>query len=265
MKHFLFLLLITVGLSGAEYYAKAEPVERYTIQSTVSGRVLFVDKAIEGKVATKDEIIMIDDELDVKEFNTITKKTAITKKMIALNEATAKNLKISAQKKDANYRKILNLKTKSLLDKDREFYDLSATQNAYYQSLQSIETLKAQLEDLKLRRSTLEKSIREKRISYPEYAVYKLLVKEGQSVVYGTPLLEIADIKHAKLTLFLQKEEIEQALKKVIYLDGIKSDYRIDKSYFIADAKRISSYRTEIIIDAPKVFSNLVKVEFRDN
>jgi multidrug efflux pump subunit AcrA (membrane-fusion protein) len=264
MKHFLFLLLISVGLNATEYYAKAEPVERYTIQSTVSGSVVFVDRAIEGKIAKTDEIIRIDDELDVKEFNAVTKKIKIVKKMISLNEATAKNLKISAQKKDANYRKILNLKTKSLLDKDREFYDLSATQNSYYQSLQSIETLKSQLEDLKLRRSTLEKSIREKRIAYPEYAVYKLLVKEGQSVVYGTPLLEIADIKHAKLTLFLQKEEADEASKKVIYLDGKKSDYHVDKIFFIADEQRISSYRTEIIIDAPKVFSNLIKVEFKD-
>ena len=257
------IVFLASSLYATEYYAKAEPVERYTIQSSVSGKVLFADENIEGRRASKKEIILIDDELDVKELSAVIEKIKITKKMIKLNEATAENLQKVSDKKQTNYGKILNLKTKSLLDKDREFYDLSATQNSLYQSLQGIETLKSQLEDLKFRKRALEKSIREKRISHEDYVVYKLLVKMGQNVIPGTPLLEIADISHARLVLYLHLDEAKSVSNKSIYLNDKKTDYKIDKVYFISDSERISSYKTEIIIDAPKTFSSLVKVEFR--
>jgi len=264
LRSLIISTLLSLSLHATEYYAKAEPVERYTIQSSVSGKVLFADEDIEGKRASKKEIIFIDDEIDTKELNGVSKKIQITRRMIKLNKATASNLQKTADKKKTNYEKILNLKTKSLLDKDREFYDLSATQNSLYQALQSIETLKLQLEDLKVRQRILQKSIREKRISYPNFVVYKLLVKKGQNVMPGTPLLEIADVSHARLVLFLHSEEAKNVSKMVVYLDGKKTEYKVDKVYFISDAQRISSYKTEIIIDAPDTFSELVKVEFKD-
>jgi len=257
-------LILVTSLSATEYYAKAEPVERYTIQSSVAGKVLFADENIEGKRATKKEIILIDDELDVKELSSVSKKIKIVEKMVELNQATATNLQKIADKKKINYQKILKLKTKSLLDKDREYYDLSSTQNTLYQSLQSIESLKSQLEDLKYRYHSLKKSIKEKKVLYPDFTVYKLLVKSGQNVMPGTPLLEIADVSHARLVLFLHSEESKNVNKKVIYLDGKKTPYKVDKVYFISDSQRISSYKTEIIIDAPEIFSELVKVEFKN-
>jgi len=260
------ILSTIVGLSlhASEYYAKAEPVERYTIQSSVAGKVLFADENIEGRRATAKEIILIDDEIDVKELSSVSNKIKIVEKMVELNQATASNLQKIAEKKKINYQKILKLKTKSLLDKDREFYDLSSTQNTLYQSLQSVETLKLQLEDLKVRERTLQKSIREKRVSYPSFVVYKLLVKKGQNVMPGTPLLEIADVSHSRLVLFLHSEEAKNVSKKIIYIDGKKTEYKVDKLYFISDAQRISSYKTEIVIDAPDTFSKLLKVEFKD-
>ena len=49
-----------------------------------------------------------------------------------------------------------------------------------------------------------------------------------------------------------------------MYLNGEKTEYKVDKVGRVADEKFISSYRAEIYIAAPKgSFSKLMKVEVR--
>jgi multidrug efflux pump subunit AcrA (membrane-fusion protein) len=168
------------------------------------------------------------------------------------------------QKKSANFERVRELKMRSQVEKDRDFYDLLASKNQLATVRKELENMRLQVSDLKLRQRQLERSIADKRLAAPGYTLYALLVKESQVVAPGTPLAQVADVSRAKLTLFLSEAERQGISDKVIYLDGAKTDYRIDRLWNIADDTHLSSYRAEIIIDAPDAFSRLVKVEFRD-
>ena len=52
-------------------------------------------------------------------------------------------------------------------------------------------------------------------------------------------------------------------LEKVIYIDGKPTALKVDKLWRSADAQNISSYQAQIIVPAPKIFSKLMKVEFK--
>jgi hypothetical protein len=47
-------------------------------------------------------------------------------------------------------------------------------------------------------------------------------------------------------------------------LDGEKTDYKISRVLNISDKTHISKYMAQIIVKSPKIFSKLVKVEFKD-
>ena len=90
------------------------------------------------------------------------------------------------------------------------------------------------------------------------------MVREGDFVAPGSPLVSIKDVIRAKLVVFLDKDELENIADKSLFLDDAKSAYKIDKVWKVADEKFISSYRAEIYIDAPEdTFSKLLKVEIK--
>lgn len=246
-----------------DYYAKVEPYEVQTIASNVSGQVLFTDEKREGQVLGKENYIKIDDEIDAIELKQSIEKITLLENTLRLNEAMVENYKQMLEKKQTNYDRVKALKIKSTVEKDREFYDLVATQNQYIGTQKEIENLKIQINDLSLRQVQLKRSIQDKHLSAPGFVLYRLLVKEGQVVNPSAPLAEIADVRRAKLTIYLNAEDMNGIKKRVIYLNGKKSSYKIDRLWNIADATHLSSYRAEIIIDAPKRFSSLMKVEFR--
>ncbi len=259
-----FLMLMTTVLSAKEYYAKVDPYEIRTIASNVSGLVLFADEKSEGSVLGSKPYIQIDDELDQVELEKNIAKIKLLQNTLELNQKMEKNYQSMLQKKQENYDRIKGLKIKSTIEKDREFYDLISTQNQYLGILKEIENLNVQINDLKLRQAQLKRSISDKRLIANGYVLYKLLVKEGQVVTMATPLAEVADIRQAKLTLFLNAEDVENISHKVIYLNDKKTDYTISRLWNIADSTHLSSYRAEIVINAPDKFSALVKVEFKD-
>ena len=65
------------------------------------------------------------------------------------------------------------------------------------------------------------------------------------------------------MEIFIPISDYESIQNKTIYLDGEKSDLKINKIYEVADSKHISSYKCEIVIENPKTFSRLVKIEFK--
>ncbi len=73
----------------------------------------------------------------------------------------------------------------------------------------------------------------------------------------------IADISKAKLTIYLDETDLVGLKKKKVYLDGKLSEYKVSRSLNIADSRNISKYMAQIIIESPKVFSKLVKVEIK--
>lgn len=260
----MLILLTIMALFAKEHHAIVEPYEIKTISSNVSARVVFADIAKEGLALGKNEYIMLDDELDKIELDKISKKIILLNNTIEFNEKIIQNYEELLDKKIKNFDRIKDLKIKSSVEKDREFYDLINSQNQYINTQKELENIKIQLNDLKLREAFLKKSVRDKHISSQGSTLYALLVKEGQFVNPSTPLAEIADLSKGKLTIYLSREEVGDAADKVIYIDGKKSKYKISKVWNIADSKHLSSYKAEIIVDSPELFSNLLKVELKD-
>ena len=256
MKKFLLLFLLSsLSLLAKEYYSKVEPYEILNISSNVSGQVIFADEKREGKRLDKSAYIKIDDKLDRLELENIKKKIALLKNTLKLNKEMQKNYEVILSKKQKNYDNIKALKTKSVIEKDREFFDLVSTQNTLISTAKEVDNLNVQINDLKLRSEQLQKSVTDKSISADGYVLYSLNVKEGQVVNPGMLLSQVADISKAKLTIFLNAKDMREAKSKVLYLNGKKTDYKISRLWEIADSVHLSSYKAEIIIKAPKYFS----------
>jgi hypothetical protein len=261
----LFLGLCLVSfLFGEVYYAKVEPYEIRTISSNVSGLVLEADENLLGKTLGAKAYITIDSDLDEKELVAVAKKLQHLKATLVANESIVNNLELSLVKKRENYKKVSELAIKSTIEKDKEFYDLVTSENQLLSTQKEIESLKIQVADLELRQANLERSIADKHLVANGFVLYTLEVKPGQVVSMATPLAKIADVSKAKLTLFLDPSDVVDAQKKVVYIDGVKSEYKVSRVLHIADSKNISKYMAQIIMQAPKLFSNLVKVELRD-
>lgn len=249
---------------ASEYYSKAEPYRFYTLQSNVSGLVLVSNERLEGKRLGKEAFIRIDDELDKKELALLKAKKISLENSLKLNKTMADNLNEMIVKKNENYERIKDLPIKSSVEKDKEFFDLSTTKNLELSTLEKLETIGSQLNDTQLRLEQLKRSVKDKQIYAENMVLYKLYVKKGQVVNPGVNLAEIADISKAKLTIFLNGNELEGIHNKKIYLNGEVSAYKIDKVWPLSDAEHISSYKTEIVIDPPRQFSKLYKIEFKD-
>ncbi len=263
MKIIATLFFITTLLFSNVYYAKVEPYEIRTIASNVSGKVLFTDDNMIGKKLSSKVFIKIDSELDEDELKAIEKKLVYQKNTLLLNEKILQNLQQLVEKKRENYKKIKDLKIKSRIEKDKEFYDLLSSENSYLATKKEINNLKTNIADLELRKQQLIKTIQDKKIRAKDFILYELSVKAGQTVGLSTPLAKIADTSKALLSIYLDEDDLKALDKKAIYIDGKKTPYRVSRISYIADAKNISKYKAQIVIASPKVFSRLVKIELK--
>lgn len=257
------LLFFVTAIYAKEYYAKAEPYEIYTVSSNVSGEVIYTDLASQGKVLGKKGYLQIDDTLDRAELQSLEGKISALEKTLEHNRQLELNYHQMAEMKQSNFDRIKDLKIKSSVEKDREYFDVVNSRNALLGVQKEIESLHISLGDLKLRRTQLRKSINDKHLSAPGKVLYQLMVKPSSVVNPGTPLAQIADIRKAKLTLYLSAEEVQSLQNKKIYLNSSVTLYKIDRLWKIADASKLSSYRAEILISPPAQFSHLIKVEFK--
>jgi len=249
VRYFILLAITMLSLNAQVHYAEIQPYSNYIIKSNVSGEVITADENMEGKIANSNAIITIDSAIDEAEQHLVDNKLISLNKILSINEQVL-------QRKEAHYDKIKTLRIKSQTDKDREFYDIASTK-------EKIQTIKQQLQELNFRKLQLQKNISDKHIVKSGFMVYKLLTKKGEVVNLGSPLVEVADIRKAKLTLFLNRDEIDKIKTKNIYINDEKSELTIDKVWSIADSKHLSAFRAEIIIPAPKQFSKLIKVEIK--
>ncbi len=263
LKFIIIVSLFTTLIFGEVYYSKLQPIELLDINSNVSGLVLEANENLVGRKLSKKAYIKIDAELDKKELSLLKDKISYLNDVILTNQKVLKNLEESLQRKKENYEKIKLLKIKSTIEKDREFYDLINSENFVLNTKKEILNLKVQITDLNLKYAQLKRTIKDKNLVADGYILYALLVKAGKVVAKSTPLAQIADISKAKLTIYLDKADVENAKQKVIYLDDKKTNYKITRLLKIADSKNISKYKAEIIVNPPKVFSNLVKVELK--
>lgn len=264
MKLFAVLPLIFTLSYAKVYYAKVEPFEVRSISSNVSGLVVYADENLVGKTLSGEPYVKIDSEVDEKDLALTKKKLTYLENTIQTNEAILINLEDSLAKKRENYKKIEPLKFKSSVEKDREFYDLITSENLYLNTKKEIQNLKVQIADLNLRKIQLERSIKDKNIKAENFVLYELLVRAGQVVNFATPLAKVADVSKALLTIYLDEPDTVNVKKRVVYIDGEKTDYKVSRFLNIADSKNISKYMAQIVIGSPKLFSKLVKVELKN-
>jgi multidrug resistance efflux pump len=256
-------MFTVMSLSANVYYSKVEPYEVRKIASNVSGVVLIAHEDMVGETLSKSAYLRIDSKLDENELKFIKEKLQYLKETVKLNENIVSNLEVSLEKKRLNYERVKKLKIKSNVEKDKEFYDLVNSENSSLSTLKEINTLRTQVADLEIRKKQLVRSISDKSLSAKGFKLYSLEVKVGEVVSKGTPLATIMDTSRAILTIYLNEEDVLNAKRSVIYINGEKTAYKIDRFLNIADSKNISKYMAQIIIKAPQIFSKLAKVELK--
>ena len=233
----LFLLLLSPLLLFAKvHYAKVEPFESVILKSAVSALVMDVDLEAEGSVVDQKRVIYLDDRLDK-----INLKTS-NENLLIIHE--------TLKRQESYFQRIDKLKTTSTAQKDNAFFSFASSKTQYL--------------DMQYKVAQLEDSISKKSIVLNNKYLYKLMVRKGDFVNPGTALAEVKDATKAKLVLFLEPEELDNIEQKSVYLNGEKTEYKVNKVWKVADEKFISSYRAEIYLPAPKVlFSKLMKVEIK--
>jgi hypothetical protein len=264
-KIILTVLLLTAFVHGKDFYAKVEPYEVYTISSNINGVVTYLDIAKEGSLLDENIYLAIDSVLDEKEMSSISKKIKLLENSIKLNRSMEINYKDIISKKEKNYNQIKDLKIKSNIEKDREFYDLISSKNSLISIQKEIQNSTVQINDLNLHKQKLLKSISDKKVSSKGMFLYKLLVKQGEMVTPTTRLAQVADISKAKLTLFLSEIELKDIKKKTVYINNLATNYKISQLWKVSDETHLSSYKVEIITDAPEIFSKIVTIAFKNN
>lgn len=261
----LLILLLPIVMFAKSYYARVLPFETYKIASAVSGEVAYVDRSQEGKRLSDKSYIVIDDALNQKELYSVQSKLKSLNELLRLNSELLHNNEEIVKRKEKNYEQVKSLKVKSAVEKDREYYDLLASKNQLISIEQAVNNLKTQIADLSFRESSLLKSISDKHVSATGKVLYATYVTQGQYVAPGTLLAEVADVSKAKVTLYVLKADREHIEDKRILINGKEGVATIYNIYSIADAKHLSSYKVELVLPAPKFFSEMVKIEFKND
>ena len=235
MKILNLIFAISVVLNASEYYAKIEPLQTYNIKSAVNGKVVYVNDKLEGQSTNSDIIVKLDSKIDKADLKYTKSKIQTLNKIITIEKKT--------------FSKFKKIRSKSQLDKDNQNIKILNIQN--------------QLNDLIFKQTTLEDRLNNKVQSVKNKYISAISVKVGDWVNAGTLLFTTNDLSKAKLTIYVPIDSANEYTPKDIYLNGIKTQYKISKLFKVADAKHLSSYKCEIIINAPKSFSKLMKIEFK--
>jgi len=257
-----FVIVVTLALKASEHYTKVEPLERYTIKSSVSGKIVWSDLEAEGQIVNK-EIIKIDSKIDQKELENAIKTRQITKESLELAEEILPLLKENFKRQKYYYQRLSKTVSTSQNQKDLTFSSMVSSKNQYISTKDKILSLQRQISDIDFKIEMLRDRISKKSINLKNLYLYRLFVKKGDYATPAKPLALVDDLSRAKLTIFLSKEELENIDKKSIYIQGKKTNLKFSKIWKEADEKFISSYKAEIILEPKYRFSTLVKVEVK--
>ncbi len=228
-------LLAISSIFANEYYAKLEPIDSFQVKSAVAGKVIYSNSKIEGLQANNSTIIEIDSLVNKVELEQSKNKLKFIDEMLEIE----KN----------NYSRLNQVTSKSEFEKDTQKLKVINLESSKADMIIKIESLKDIINNKKL----VEKS------NY----IFNIAVKDGDYVSPGTLLYESKDLSKGKLEIFVPISQIDEIKNKDIYLDGVKSNVKISKIYDVADDTNISAYKVELIIDDVKIFSRLVKIEFK--
>ncbi len=260
----LLLLLSPLLLFAKVHYAKVEPYESIILKSAVSALVIEVDLDAEGQMIDGKAVISLDNTLDKVNVQSSKESLILLQQMHDINEDIAHSLSDTVKRQEGYFNRIDKLTTASKTQKDNAYSSFTSAKTQYLGTREKVINLEKQILDMQYKVAQLEDSISKKSIILNNKYLYKLMVRKGDFVNPGTALAEINDASRAKLVLFLEPEELDDIDQKSVYLNGEKTEYKVNKVWKVADEKFISSYRAEIYMPAPKgVFSKLMKVEIK--
>ncbi len=264
MKFLILVFIIFFNLEASEYYAKAQPKEFFSIKASVNGEVVAINDSLEGKNGDNSVIVKMDDKIDKADLKaSIQKQKSLIKNISLTGDSLVNSKKVSKINRD-NYNRVKNLSSYSSVQKDAKLMSMINSQNSVISISNSLENLKIKKADIDLKIKILNDKIENKniKVTQGDY-IYKIYPHVGDYLNPGSKLLDVYDLSSAKLTVFVPLDIAVNIKEKKIFLDGKESDYKIDKIWDVADSINISAYRVEILIDKPKQFSKLIKVEFK--
>lgn len=226
--------LSTIGFASS-YFAKVEPISSFNVKSSVSGKVIIANSALESKKVTNALIVKIDDKVN----------------QVDLEQSKLKlqNYKLIEKLEADNLERFKKVSSKSQFDLDNQKI--------------KILNVTSSINDLETKIATLEDTITNKNLYEKNSYIYDVAVEVGDYVAPGTLLYTALDLSKGKVEIFIPIEEAQTLQEKKIYLDDQPTDLKIAKLYEVADTKHISSYKCEIVIPNPQNFSKLVKIEFK--
>jgi hypothetical protein len=260
-KLLIIATLIASSIHADEFFAKIEPINIYQIKSQVTGKVIKANSNLESKYVSNALVVKIDDRLDLIDLNSSKKKLSLLQESLELAKEQLANTKDISDTKKSQYEKLKSLTTRSQINKDNDLFNYLTAYNQYLSTKDKIINLQTSIEDLKYKIATLEDRVENKNLRLKNKYLYKVHVKEYDFVSMGTPLVDALDISKGKLEIYVPIDIAKDIMSKKITIDDKAMDYKISKVYKVADSQRISSYKVEIEIDKPKIFSKLVKVE----
>ena len=262
IKYLITFIFICVTVFADEHFAKLEPFSTITIKSEVNGKVVVAKQNLEGKVANS-LIVKIDDKIDKEDLKNSRASLKLLTKMVNVNRSVLPFLKQNVNKKYSLYKKVAPLASSSISQKDTLFAAYVSAKSQYNGTLEKILNLENQKVNTEQKIAILKDRISKKSIYVKDRYIYSLNVKVGEFVTMGMPIATLSNIKKAKLTIYLSKEELANLDSKSIYINGKKTALKFSKVWKVADKKYISSYRAEIILKPVENFSTLMKVEIK--
>lgn len=235
MKLLIVLVSLYASMFANEFYSKLYPIKSFEVKSSVSGQVVSINKEYEKSNVKSGKIITIDDYVDSIDLRESKNKLANLEAVLKIQEDT--------------YESYAKVSSKSKIEKDAQMVQVLNT--------------KTTISDLKVKIANLKNTIENKNIVLKNVYLESIEVEVGDYVNPGTLLYKAYDLSKAKLEIYLPIKEADSYKDKTIYLNGQKSDLKIDKLSQVADSVHISAYKAEIIVQDVKNFSQLIKVEFK--
>jgi len=259
----ILLLLLPLFVFGKVHYAKVEPLERATIKASVGGTITKVDLSAEGRIAGEEVVIQIDDAMDQINLHTSLEALTLSKETRKINQEMIKGLEESYRLKKAYFDRLNHLASSTQTQKDNAQSALIAAQNQLLGTKEKVVNLEKQILDLEYKIKMLQDSIAKKKINLKGRYLYKIMVRAGEFASPGLPLAIADDLSKAKLTIYLDRDELKDITQKKVYIDGSEEGIEISRIWKEADEKFISAYRAEIILEPKYPFSSLLKVEVK--
>ena len=228
------VLMSSLGFAG-EYYSKLNPIKTYNVKSAVSGKVLFVNSDLESKNVDNIKLLSIDSKIDKEDLKQSKIKLQNLKNILAIQKGIL-----------TSYKKV---SSKSKFDKDNQKI--------------TILNISSNISDLETKIATLKDTLTKKTLYVKKEYIYDIAVEVGDYVTPGVLLYTSMDLSAGKLEIFVPVDTAKELKNKTIFLNGKETDLKTSKLYAVADTTHISSYKCEIIVPSPQIFSNLVKIEFK--